>query len=269
MTDRRFLATRRALDGESMGLRESAFLRAAPDGVRDRQLLIGDRFKVLESSDGFSFGVSTKDGYVGYLPVASLGAYTAPTHWVSALLTRLWPSPSLKSEPVSFLPMTARVRVLMETDGWFEVEVPGGTGFVPVAHLRPLGDWADSVVATARAFLGTPYVWAGNEPSGIDCSGLVQVAFHSCGFACPPDSDVQAKMDGRELGTDDDLEAGDLVFWKGHVAIATGEGTLVHANAHHMGVVEEPVDLAVVRIAASDTGTMTARLRPDWAVLRL
>jgi hypothetical protein len=230
--------------------------------------LIGDRFDVLEVIEGFAFGVSVKDGYLGYLPLATLGAPVAPTHWVSALLTRLWPSPSIKSEPVSFLPMTARLRVLRQARGWCEIEVPGGTGFVPVAHLRELGDWADSVVATARAFLGTPYVWAGNEPSGIDCSGLVQVAFRSGGFACPPDSDVQAAMDGRALRAEEALQAGDLVFWKGHVAIASGERTLVHANAHHMAVVEEPVEVAVARIAASDTGPVTLQLRPDWVVLR-
>ncbi|NNJ67984.1 MAG: hypothetical protein HKP54_08075, partial [Boseongicola sp.] len=53
-----------------------------------------------------------------------------------------------------------------------------------------------------------------------------------------------------------------------HVAISTGESTLVHANAHHMAVVEEPVEEAVSRIAASDTGPVTLRLRPDWVALR-
>ncbi|NNJ68596.1 MAG: NLP/P60 hydrolase, partial [Boseongicola sp.] len=48
MTDRRFLSAERASEGEAMGLRESAFLRAAPEGARDRQLLVGDRFDVLE-----------------------------------------------------------------------------------------------------------------------------------------------------------------------------------------------------------------------------
>ncbi|MBT8415575.1 MAG: C40 family peptidase [Boseongicola sp.] len=268
MTDRRFLSAERASEGEAMGLRESAFLRAAPEGARDRQLLVGDRFDVLEREGAYAFGVSAKDGYAGYVLLGSLANDVTPTHWVSVLLTHVWPSPSIKAEPVLFLPMTARVRVLGEADGWFEVEVPGGSGFVPVGHLRALGDWGDSVVASARAFMGTPYVWAGNEPSGIDCSGLVQVAFHSCGFSCPPDSDVQAAMGGRALGAEEVLQAGDLVFWKVHVAISTGESTLVHANAHHMAVVEEPVEEAVSRIAASDTGPVTLRLRPDWVALR-
>lgn len=268
MSDRRFLLPGRVSDGEARGLRAVAFLRRAPEGARDRQLLIGDRFDVLEMADGHAFGVSAKDGYVGYLPDGALADFVEPTHWVSALLTHVWPSPSIKSEPVVVLPMTARVRVLGEAGEWLEVEVPGGAGFVPKGHLKALGDWAGDVVAVARKFVGTPYVWAGNEQSGIDCSGLVQVAFHACGLSCPPDSDVQATMDGRDVEAGEALQAGDLVFWNGHVAISTDERTLVHANAHHMAVVEEPTDRAIERIAASETGPVTRRLRPDWAALR-
>ncbi|MBT8459502.1 MAG: C40 family peptidase [Boseongicola sp.] len=268
MSDRRFLAPDQVQQGETRGLRECAFLRAGPGGARDRQLLVGDRFDVLEVAGESAFGVSGKDGYVGYLPIDALAEYVVPTHWVSALLTHTWPSPSIKREPELFLPMTSRVAVESETDDWCEIVVPGGTGFVPSGHLKELGDWSDSVVAAARAFVGTPYVWAGNEPSGIDCSGLVQVVFHSCGFVCPPDSDLQAGMDGRLLGVNEALQAGDLVFWNGHVAISSGERTLVHANAHHMAVVEEPEEEAVARIAGSETGPITLRLRPDWAALR-
>ena len=57
--------------------------------------------------------------------------------------------------------------------------------------------------------------------------------------------------------------AGDLVFWSGHVALASSMETIIHANAHHMAVVEEPVFDAVARIAATDTGSVTSILRPD------
>ena len=283
MSDRRFLASNgrvalagleadvtaeRYVQGETMSLAECAFLRPKSDGARDRQLLFGDTFLVLEAVGDHVFGVSSKDGYVGYLPRAALNSYREATHWVSALLTHAWPSPSIKSEPILFLPMTAQVHVLGRDGDWLEIEIAGGSGFVPKSHLNPIEDWAESVVVAARAFLGSPYVWAGNEPSGIDCSGLVQVAFHAGGFLCPPDSDVQEGMPGQQLGPDEVLAAGDLVFWKGHVAIATGLGTIVHANAHHMAVVEELVSEAVARILATKTGPVTSRLRPDWTLLR-
>jgi len=117
-------------------------------------------------------------------------------------------------------------------------------------------------IEVARLFLGTPYLWGGNSGRGIDCSGLVQAAFHDCGFACPGDSDLQEAMPGERLGEDVELVSGDLIFWRGHVALVAGQDMLIHTNAHHMNTVEEPVADAVARIAASDTGPVTSRLRP-------
>jgi len=47
------------------------------------------------------------------------------------------------------------------------------------------------------------------------------------------------------------LQRGDLIFWKGHVAIARDSNTIVHANAHHMATVVENTSDAIARIKAS------------------
>jgi len=90
----------------------------------------------------------------------------------------------------------------------------------------------------------------------------VQAAFHACGFACPGDGDLQEAMPGAQLGDDAAHVSGDLIFWNGHLAMTSGPDTLIHANAHHMNTVEEPINEAIVRIAKSDTGPVTSRLRP-------
>jgi cell wall-associated NlpC family hydrolase len=222
-----------------------ADLRAAPGGPRDRQLLYGARFGVLEQRDGWAFGLAADDGYVGHVAVAALAAGAAATHWVAAPATHVYPAPDLRREPLLALSFGARLTVVAE-DGR-HARTDGG-GFVPLVHLRRVGDWFADAVAAARCLLGTPYLWGGNSRDGIDCSGLVQAALRAAGRPCPGDSDQQAAGVGRPLPPDAPPRRGDLMVWPGHVALVAGRGRLIHANAHHMAVTEEPLAAALARM---------------------
>ena len=117
-------------------------------------------------------------------------------------------------------------------------------------------------VAVAERFVGTPYLWGGKSSLGVDCSGLVQLALGACGISCPRDTDMQERALGTALSNAhafDQLRRGDLLFWKGHVAIVRDEATVVHANAHHMAVEIEPTAEAIVRIRGSGSEVTSVR----------
>ncbi|WP_313760007.1 NlpC/P60 family protein, partial [Rhizobium sp.] len=82
---------------------------------------------------------------------------------------------------------------------------------------------------------------------GIDCSGLVQLSMLMTGRAAPRDTDMQASALGTPI-TREELRRGDLVFWKGHVAIMEDAETILHATGHTMTVVRENFEEAVQRI---------------------
>src|SRR5580704_14449983 len=190
-----------------------------PDASLDTEALKGERVTVYDSNgEGWAWGQLAADGYVGWLPENALAPPgAAPTHKVTALRTLVFPGPSIKLPPLEALPLGAKLAVIRVEDRLAVMQ----SGYVPAAHLRPVGENESDFVVVAERFLGTPYLWGGKTSLGLDCSGLVQVALTACGLVCPRDSDMQEAALGASVPHTmlSDLKRGDLLFWKGHVAI--------------------------------------------------
>jgi cell wall-associated NlpC family hydrolase len=221
-----------------------------PDAPLDTEALKGERAVIYDSNaEGYSWGQLAQDKYVGWLPSNALApAGPPPTHKVAALGSFAFPGPSITLPPREALPFGATLAVVGTSD---RLAVTSSGAYVPAVHLKPLGDYETDFVAVAERFLGVPYLWGGKTALGLDCSGLVQVALTACGVACPRDSDMQEAALGASVADRKNLRRGDLVFWKGHVAIVRDEETIVHANAFHMAVAIEPMAEAFARIRAA------------------
>lgn len=225
---------------------------AASDAEQLTQALRGERVTIYDrNGEGFAWGQLGSDGYVGWMAESALTKrLSAPTHKVTALSTLAFPGPSIKLPPVMSLPMGARLSIARE-DATFAVTPEGH--HLPRQHLGPLDARAADFVAVAERFVGTPYLWGGKSAFGIDCSGLLQVSLTAAGTGCPRDSDMQCAGLGRALSAAESkhLKRGDLIFWKGHVAIVRDADSIVHANAHHMATVIETTRDALARIEAA------------------
>lgn len=225
-----------------------------PDAGLDTQLLMGDEVTLFDEDEGFGWVQAARDGYVGHVSLTGLtGPEPLPTHVVAVPRTFAYREPDMKTRTAAALSLGSHVTVsgAATTRGTDYAVLASGEALI-AAHLRPLGHAVEDFVAGAELLEHTPYLWGGASAFGIDCSGLVQLAMRMTGRVVLRDTDMQAQSIGDALDIGSDLAGlrrGDLVFWRGHVAIMTDGDTIIHANGHTMTVAREPLRQAVDRIA--------------------
>ena len=239
----------RFVDGEDASVAWGRVsLRASPshDSGQVSELLFGEIVTVYERKDGWAWLQAKTDSYVGYARESGLGPVIEADARIAHVLTPLLSAPDVKAPSRDLLPLNGQVKRGRQEGNFVAV----ADGFVSVRALAPIT--TPDFVAVAEQFLGVPYVWGGKTFQGLDCSGLIQTAMQAAGLICPRDTDMQEQGLGHAVPRDQ-LQRGDLVFWKGHVGVMRDAATLLHANAYFMQVTSEPLDTAIARITTPVT----------------
>ena len=224
-----------------------ADIHGAPDlnvlrGKFETQLVMGEIFNVEEEKDGWCKGTCGHDGYAGYVESRHLRKKTAaPTHIVISARGNVYAAPTIKSPYMNTLSFGSLIHVTAIDQGFAQVD---GSGWIYARHLAPVETHEKDHIVTAKKFLETPYYWGGRSGFGIDCSGLVQVCLGFAGIKTPRDSCDKEGAIGQAVDTP---QAGDIVFFKGHVGMMADDANLLHANAHHMKTVIEPLEHVMAR----------------------
>ena len=263
----------------------TASLRKKPSNAaaQESEIIYGQAFDVYRLSRGWAWGQlvtpSQRPGYIGYVKAKSLGgAAPEPTNQVISMGAPVFTKPDIKSYIAMVLPLNALLSESSEGEGEDFIHI-GPKQYVhrkntrllssqrsaeqiEEAHRRLLEEpptGPNDYVSVAEAHIGLPYIWGGVSSFGLDCSGLVQSSLRAAGCDVPRDSDMQMNEIGTAMPIKlRGLARGDLIFWKGHVAIMSSETEIVHANAHHMKTAREPLKRAAQRIKASGGGDILA-----------
>lgn len=195
------------------------------------QILMGQTLRVWTQTNRW-FLVQSSDGYLAWMPrgafvrctKSQMEAWThSPLLLVTAFEERVLEQPQPEAQPVSDVVTGCFVKRTGEAGDWFQVELPDRrTGFLPKSAAVDHAGWRrsrratpDSIERTAKTFLGRPYLWGGNSPKGLDCSGFTKLVFFLNGLELDRNASHQAQQ-GVDVPLDDDLRQlrkGDLIFF--------------------------------------------------------
>ena len=214
------------------------------------QLLYGEECDVFETKNGWSWIQSRRDNYVGYTPTIHLTRKIyKPNSKVISLRTVIYTKPDIKSVTKGYLSFNSLVEVIKIKGKYSLIK---NLGWCPSLDLVKIKSSKFNHIDLSKQYLDTPYLWGGRDSMGIDCSGLVQNLHQINNRPFPRDTDMQEIFVTNEVKYEKDLKAGDLVFWKGHVAMMIDNSNIIHANAFHMKTAIEPLSIAKKRILKSN-----------------
>ena len=190
----------------------------------DTQLLYGDIFKVIKKHNGWRKIRIKEDGYVGYVKSGKFSEPIKPNFKVCVLKARLFGGPSSKKKLKKFLPYNSRVKIIGKNGKFGKF----GKYWIKISDLKKINFKYRNIFKNVKLFKNTKYLWGGKSYKGIDCSALVQVFFNHNNRYCPRDSKDQEKYFKKKIKLKN-IRKNDMIFWKGHVAIALSKNNLIHA----------------------------------------
>ena len=187
------------------------------------QILYGEKFKIISKNKNWIKIKVSFDNYTGYIKNKYYTKDHQPTHKIFTLKANIYNKQKNKTK--NFLPFASRISMIDENKKFIEFEK---NKWIKKVNIKKINHIEKDYLKVLKMFLKIKYLWGGKTYRGIDCSAILQLFFYYNNKFYPRDTKDQIKYSAKK-NRSKVFKKGDIIFWKGHVAVCINAQKLIHA----------------------------------------
>ena len=187
------------------------------------QIIYGEKFSIISKNKSWLKIKTLFDNYVGYIKNEHCINNLKPTHKIFVLKACIYDKTKRRTK--YFLTFASKISIIQENKKFIEFEK---NKWIKKANIKKIDHTEKNYLKILKLFLNTKYVWGGKTYKGIDCSAILQLIFYYNNFFYPRDTKNQIRYSKKNIKKNI-FKKGDIIFWKGHVAICINSKKLIHA----------------------------------------
>ena len=205
------------------------------------QLLYGEKFKILSTNKNWIKIKSNFDNYTGYIQNKSYSKGFNANYKVSSLKANIYKKPNFKTN--IFLSLGSKLSVKETNKNYARIDK---NKWIKKKDIKNINYKEKNFIKIFKKFLSIKYIWGGKSYRGIDCSALLQIFYYYNNKFFPRDTKDQIKYLKGNIKRN--YRKGDIIFWKGHVAMCLNSKQLIHAYGPEKKVLIMPILKTIKRI---------------------
>ena len=209
------------------------------------QIIYGEKFKILAKNRNWIKIKTLFDNYEGFIKNSNYIKKFKPNYKVSTIKSRIFKKPGIRTN--NWLPLGSKLSILEKNKNYIKIEK---NKWLKKKDVKKLNHKDENFVKIFKKFLNVKYVWGGKTFKGIDCSALLQIFFYYNNLFYPRDTKDQIKF-AKKNSKKKFFQKGDIIFWKGHVAVCLNSKQLIHAYGPEKRVIIMPIIETINRIRRS------------------
>ena len=206
------------------------------------QMIFGDNFSIFSKTKKWLKIKIKEDNYKGYIQKKNFINFLRPTHKVDVLKAKVYKFPNKKNK-INELSFGSKIKVIDAKSKFYQFSI----GWVNKKDVKPISFKNKNPFKKISIFKNTRYKWGGKSYKGIDCSALIQVFLNFNNMFCPRDAKDQVRYFKKNVKLKN-IKKNDIIYWKGHVALALSNKMLIHAYGPMKKTVTMSIDKTIERI---------------------